>query len=91
MCKLEKNVSNYKKSQKFIDGYKKVCNKCLETTEFKKPTKYKTCLSCKKEKSKKSFTGNKKFEDGLVPFCKTCKSKMRRAKRTLNAKLADTI
>ena len=91
VCKLDKNVSDYKKSQKFIDGYNKVCNECLETIEFKKPIKYKTCLNCKKQKSKKSFTNNKKFKDGLVPFCKTCKSKMRRAKRTLNTKLADSI
>ena len=48
-------------------------------------------MSCKKEKSSKSFTSNKKFKDGLVPFCKTCKSKMRRAKRTLNTKVTDNI
>ena len=41
VCKLNKNVSDYKKSQKFIDGYNKVCNECLETIEFKKPIKYK--------------------------------------------------
>ena len=90
-CKTNKDISEYKKNQKFVDGYNKVCTECLETIEFKKPLKHKTCLSCKKEKSKKSFTNNKKFKDGLVPFCKTCKSKMRRAKRTLNTKVADNI
>jgi len=90
-CKASKDVSQFKKSQKFVDGYNKVCNDCLETIEFKKPIKFKTCLSCKKEKSKKSYTANKNFKDGLVPFCKTCKSKMRRAKRTLNTKVADNI
>lgn len=90
-CKEIKEVSKFNKSQKFIDGRAKICIDCSDIVTTKSKTKRKICMSCKKEKSSKSFTSNKKFKDGLVPFCKTCKSKMRRAKRTLNTKVTDSI
>lgn len=91
LCKEDKSVNDYSKSQKYIDGYVRVCITCSSNHSFKKQVDKKTCLKCKKEKSKKSFTANKNFKDGLVPFCKNCKSKMRRIKRTLNTKVTDNI
>lgn len=91
LCKENKSVSEYNKSQKYIDGYARICIDCSTNHNFKKDTNRKVCLKCKKEKSKKSFTANKNFKDGLVPFCKNCKSNMRRAKRTLNSKVTDNI
>lgn len=91
LCGINKSIDNYKKSQKFVDGYTRVCKECLLVKPKKRKTSKKVCLLCKVEKSKKSFTSNKKYRDGLVPFCKTCKSKSRRTKRTLNSKVTDTI
>ena len=90
-CKEVISVDLFKRSQKFVDGRTRVCIPCSETMEVNTKTKRKVCMKCKKEKSYKSFTSNKNFKDGLVPFCKICKSKMRRAKRTLNSKVTDTI
>lgn len=91
LCKKEKDVTGFKKSQKFIDGYTKVCIECISKPIEQKTLGKKVCLLCKKEKSRKSYTRNRKYRDGLVPFCKDCKSKSRRAKRTLNSKVADII
>jgi hypothetical protein len=91
LCKTEKLVQEFKKSQKYSDGYVKVCIECSANHDFATKVDRKTCFKCKKEKSKKSFTSNKNFKDGLVPFCKTCKSNMRRNKRTLNSKVTDNI
>ena len=91
-CNQTKEIDNYSKSQKYVDGRLPWCFDCLNKTLTKpKKTLKKICLLCKKEKSTKSFTNNKKYKDGLVPFCKTCKSKQRRAKRALVTKVSDTI
>ena len=63
-CKTNKDISEYK-NQKFVDGYNKVCTECLETIEFKKPLKHKTCLSCKKEKSKNLLLTTKNLKTAL--------------------------
>ena len=91
-CSQSKNINEYNRSQKYIDGRLPWCNSCLNQ-KLKKPEKTtkKKCLLCKKEKSTKSFQNNKKYQDGLVPFCKVCKSKSRRAKRAVASKINDTI
>lgn len=91
VCKDSKSVDLFKKSQKFIDGYTKVCLDCISNATKTTKVVRKVCMLCKKDKSHKSFTRNQKYKDGYVPFCKDCKSRSRRAKRTLNSKLADTI
>lgn len=96
-CKSIKSVDNFTKSQRYIDGRLPWCESCVserldsESVEVKEESRKKTCLLCKKDKSIKSFTLNKKYKDGLVPFCKTCKSKSRRARRAISAKVTDTI
>tara|TARA_B100000287_G_scaffold430755_1_gene486615 strand:+ start:672 stop:1316 length:645 start_codon:yes stop_codon:yes gene_type:complete len=90
-CGNTKTVDKYSKNQKYADGYMPYCVECLTQKTGASENSKKTCLLCKKDKSRSSFTRNKKYKDGLVPFCKICKSKSRRLKRSINAKVSDTI
>ena len=81
ICKENKLVSEFPKSQKYVDGYHKFCMNCLLEVKQSKPKKLKNrhCLMCKKDKAQSSF-------DKHTAFCKTCKSKSRRAIRARDLK-----
>ncbi len=92
-CKEWKEVSEYSRNQKFIDGYSRFCKVCVTAIkaikENVKDVKTKFCLYCKKDKPHKDFSKNPNTKDKLRIFCKDChtaqKRKMRRQARKYNA------
>lgn len=89
-CREWKPVEDFKRTQKYQDGYTKFCEVCLIHLKENAPEegdKLKNCISCKTEKSIKEFSTNPNSSDGLKIFCKDCHKKQKRKARRRNAKI----
>ena len=82
LCKEEKVIDEFVRSQKYKDGRNKYCIDCIEklANSSNKKSDRKTCYMCKKDLSVNSF-------DSGTSFCKNCRSKSRRAKRARDLKV----
>lgn len=90
-CREWKPVEEFKRTQKYLDGYTKFCIVCLDEIKKKKEEagdeKLKLCISCRKEKKKSEFSKNPNANDGLKIFCKECHKSNKRKIRRRNAKI----
>ena len=90
-CRQWKEVEDFKRNQKYLDGYTKFCVDCLQVLKEKKEEigdeKLKTCLSCRKELPTSKFTRNPNSKDGYKLFCKDCHKTEKRKKRRRNAQI----
>ena len=90
-CREWKPVEDFKRTQKYLDGYTKFCITCLDEIKKKKEEigddKLKLCISCKKEKKTSEFSRNPNAKDGFKIFCKECHKGNKRKIRRRNAKI----
>lgn len=90
-CRQWKEVTDFKRNQKYLDGYTKFCVDCLEVLKEKKEQlgdeKTKTCLSCRELLPISKFTKNPNSKDGLKLFCKNCHKSNNKKKRRRNAQI----
>lgn len=90
-CKTWKEVNNFSRNQRYLDGYTKFCNDCLsyikEKNEQLGDEKNKTCLSCRKDLPVSKFTKNPNSKDGFKLFCKDCHKTNKKKKRRRNAQI----
>tara|TARA_R100000734_G_C3319178_1_gene114523 strand:+ start:2711 stop:3352 length:642 start_codon:yes stop_codon:yes gene_type:complete len=90
-CRQWIEVQNFKRNQKYLDGYTKFCVACLEVLKAKKEElgeeRVKNCLSCRKDLPTSKFTRNPNSKDGLKLFCKDCHKTEKRKKRRRNAQI----
>ena len=90
-CRTWKEVSEYKRNQKYLDGYTKFCKDCLVYLKQKKEEsgdeKLKNCLACRKELPLSKFTKNPNSRDGYKLFCKDCHKGDKKKKRRRNAQI----
>ena len=77
-CKVEKQISEFKKDKTKLDGLYSSCNQCVKiynnsrlfTKELNK--KNKICSTCKNNKSISEFYSCKRRIDGYDGICKSC-------------------
>ena len=90
-CKTWKEVDNFSRNQRYLDGYTKFCADCLVYIKEKKEElgdeKIKTCLACRKELPVSKFTKNPNSKDGYKLFCKECHKTNKKKKRRRNAQI----
>jgi hypothetical protein len=90
-CREWLAVEDFKRTQKYLDGYTKFCMACLALIKEKKEElgdeKLKTCISCTKEKKTSDFSRNPNSQDGYKIFCKDCHKNNKRKIRRRNAQI----
>ena len=81
-CKKEKEITEFKKSSMYKDGYETQCKQCqkdirlakLENNKDNIPSK-KICRVCNIEKDILDFGVNRTYKDGRDTQCKICRNK----------------
>ncbi len=90
-CREWFEIDNFKRTQKYQDGYTKFCKDCLDLLKKKKEDsgeeKIKHCISCKEDKKISEFSKSPNAPDGLKLICKDCHLKYKRKQRRKNAKI----
>lgn len=90
-CREWKAVEDFKRTQKYLDGFTKFCISCLDVIKEKKEElgdeKLKLCISCRKEKKTSDFSRNPNSQDGYKIFCKECHKSNKRKIRKRNAQI----
>lgn len=87
-CREWKPIEDYKRTQKYLDGYTKFCIDCLSLLKEKKEQlgeeRVKLCIRCNTEKPISDFSKNPNTADKLKIFCKDCHKNFKRQQRRKN-------
>ena len=83
-CKVEKEITEFKKNPMYKDGYETQCKKCQKEIKLERlnhninsnniPIK-KICRICNEEKDITEFGINRAYKDGYETRCKICRNK----------------
>ena len=89
-CKVEKEITEFKKNPMYKDGYETQCKKCQKEIKLERlnhninsnniPIK-KICRICNEEKDITEFGINRAYKDGYETRCKICRNKEAAIKR----------